>query len=257
MLSRRSPPALSMGTTGINPDSSVSPSGVLYEDLWYTSDSSIEWKPSLSPMKATSRWTSRGQQPEPDLHGRDGRSRTDRPWFARWRGPFAPFVPPPIGRQKCLIRFRNSKHNQRKNKQTNQQQQTNKNYENQHSNKCRAARLGHCFPGMATDPVVYLTGSTAFRSTIIRSISNNTGTSNGGVFDAGSVTYVTWGNSAASQLPITWLFHGTITNGSPVYLDCAWSGSEAGIASACNATLQQHGPQRQSHHPGRLAGNLG
>jgi hypothetical protein len=33
------------------------------------------------------------------------------------------------------------------------------------------------------------------------------------------------------------VFHGNIS-GNPVYLDCAWSGSEAGIASACNTTLK-------------------
>ena len=87
------------------------------------------------------------------------------------------------------------------------------------------------------DPVVYLTGSTAFRSTIMTAILNNTGTNNGGVFDTGSVTYVTYGNSVRHQLPTIAAVHGTI-NGSPVYLDCAWSGSEAGIASACNTSLQ-------------------
>jgi hypothetical protein len=86
------------------------------------------------------------------------------------------------------------------------------------------------------DPVVYVTGSTAFRSTAMTAILNNTGTNNGGVFDVGSVTYVTYGNSVATSCNFA-AVHGTI-GGSPVYLDCAWSGSEAGIASACNASLQ-------------------
>ena len=86
------------------------------------------------------------------------------------------------------------------------------------------------------DPVVYLTGSTAFRSTIMTAILNNTGTNNGGVFDTGTVTYVTYGNSVPTSCNFA-AVHGNI-NGSPVYLDCAWSGSEAGIASACNTSLQ-------------------
>ncbi len=86
------------------------------------------------------------------------------------------------------------------------------------------------------DPVVYLTGSTAFRSTIMTAILNNTGTNNGGVFDTGSVTYVTYGNSVPTSCNFA-AVHGTV-NGSPVFLDCAWSGSEAGIASACNTALQ-------------------
>ena len=88
------------------------------------------------------------------------------------------------------------------------------------------------------DPVVYLTGSTAFRSTVDTALLNNTGTNNGGVFDSGSVTYVTYGN--ANPLSANYLVvHGTINNGAtPLYLDVAWSGSEAGIASVCNTTLK-------------------
>jgi len=88
----------------------------------------------------------------------------------------------------------------------------------------------------SADPVVYLTGSTAFRSTIDTALLNNTGTNNGGVFDSGTVTYVAYGN--ANQLSANYLVvHGNI-NGSPTYIDVAWSGSEAGIASACNTTLK-------------------
>jgi hypothetical protein len=96
--------------------------------------------------------------------------------------------------------------------------------------------MGIVSQAMATDPVVYLTGSTAFRSTVFSSLSDNTGTSNS-VFQAGTITYGTWGNSSASGANYM-VFHGTLTNGQAVYIDCAWSGSEAGIASACNTTLQ-------------------
>ncbi len=82
---------------------------------------------------------------------------------------------------------------------------------------------------------VYLTGSTAFRSTVYAALENNNGTNNGGIFDAGTVTSVTFGNSTAGSANYM-LFSGNIA-GSPVYINCAWSGSEAGIASACNTTL--------------------
>jgi len=85
------------------------------------------------------------------------------------------------------------------------------------------------------DQVVYLTGSTAFRSTVEATLANNSGTNSGGLFDAGTVTMETWGNSSASGANYM-IFHGTV-NGTPVYVNCAWSGSEAGIASACNTTL--------------------
>src|SRR5271157_1395025 len=85
------------------------------------------------------------------------------------------------------------------------------------------------------DPTVYLTGSTAFRSTTYASLVNNNGTNNGGIFDPGTIIYGTWGSASASGATYM-VFHGNI-NGAGVYVDCAWSGSEAGIASACNATL--------------------
>ncbi|HEV2436184.1 MAG TPA: hypothetical protein VG077_09300 [Verrucomicrobiae bacterium] len=88
---------------------------------------------------------------------------------------------------------------------------------------------------LATDPVVYLTGSTAFRSTVFKALVDNTDGPTNALFDAGSVTYGTWGNSSAGSANYM-VFHGTIS-GQGVYVDCAWSGSEAGIASACNTTL--------------------
>ena len=84
------------------------------------------------------------------------------------------------------------------------------------------------------DPVVYLTGSTAFRSTVFSALSSGAGPGAGGVFDS-APTYATFGNSSASGANYM-VFHGNISS-SPVYIDCAWSGSEAGIASVCNATL--------------------
>ncbi len=86
------------------------------------------------------------------------------------------------------------------------------------------------------DPVVYLTGSTAFRSTAFLALSASTPTNSpNNVFDSNTVSYVTYGNSAAKSANYQ-IFHGNI-GGSGVYIDCRWSGSEAGIASACNATL--------------------
>ena len=81
----------------------------------------------------------------------------------------------------------------------------------------------------SADNVVYLTGSTAFRSTVYTAL-HTAGT----VFD-GAVTEAEFGSSQSGANYM--LFHGNI-NGTPTYIDCAWSGSEAGIASAANVTLQ-------------------
>lgn len=83
--------------------------------------------------------------------------------------------------------------------------------------------------------VVYLTGSTAFRSVVYNSL-NTSGA--GGVFDsAPSIT--TYGKGPAPSNGATWmLFHGNI-NGVETYIDCLWSGSEAGIASTASATPSQ------------------
>jgi len=77
---------------------------------------------------------------------------------------------------------------------------------------------------------VYLTGSTAFRSTLYAALS---GTS---VFDA-PPSLVTYGSATASKANYM-VFHGTINSTNDVYINCAWSGSEAGIASAANTTLK-------------------
>lgn len=99
---------------------------------------------------------------------------------------------------------------------------------------CALIALG-AFSRASADNVVYLTGSTAFRSTVWTALHNNSGTNSGGVFDAGTVTEAEFGSSQSGANYM--LFHGNI-NGTPTYIDCAWSGSEAGIASAANVTIQ-------------------
>lgn len=86
----------------------------------------------------------------------------------------------------------------------------------------------------SADNVVYLTGSTAFRSVVYQVLHNNSGDTNA-VFDGGTVTEAEFGSSQAGANYM--LFHGNI-NGTPTYINCAWSGSEAGIASAANVTIQ-------------------
>lgn len=86
----------------------------------------------------------------------------------------------------------------------------------------------------SADPVVYLTGSTAFRSTVYAALNSGAGPSAGGVFDS-QPSAATYGNTAANGANYM-IFHGNIS-GSPVYINCAWSGSEAGIASAAQTTL--------------------
>src|SRR5690348_1773850 len=91
--------------------------------------------------------------------------------------------------------------------------------------------LGVVAQASAADNVVYLTGSTAFRSTVYHAL-----TTAGYVFDTNTV--VTEAEFGSSQSGANYmLFHGVI-GGTPTYIDCAWSGSEAGIASACGSTLK-------------------
>src|SRR5215472_9428901 len=84
----------------------------------------------------------------------------------------------------------------------------------------------------SADNVVYLTGSTAFRGTLYNVLHTA-----GSVFD-GAVTEAEFGSSQSGANYM--LFHGNI-NGTPTYIDCAWSGSEAGIASASNVTIDNDG----------------
>ena len=87
----------------------------------------------------------------------------------------------------------------------------------------------------AAQNVVYLTGSTAFRGTVYNALHTP-----GTVFDASpAITEVEFGGSSASGANYM-LFFGNI-NGSPTYVNCAWSGSEAGIASASNVTIDNDG----------------
>jgi hypothetical protein len=83
----------------------------------------------------------------------------------------------------------------------------------------------------SADNVVYLTGSTAFRSTVYNVLAGTN------VFDA-APTYVSRKGSGSSASYM--LFHGDI-NGTPTYINCVWSGSEAGIASVANVTIDNDG----------------
>lgn len=84
----------------------------------------------------------------------------------------------------------------------------------------------------SADNVVYVTGSTAFRGTVYNALHTA-----GVVFD-GAVTEAEFGSSQSGANYM--LFHGNI-NGTPTYINCAWSGSEAGIASASNVTIDNDG----------------
>ena len=84
----------------------------------------------------------------------------------------------------------------------------------------------------SADNVVYLTGSTAFRGTVYNALHTP-----GTVFD-GAVTEAEFGASQSGANYM--LFHGNI-NGTPTYINCAWSGSEAGVASASNVTIDNDG----------------
>lgn len=83
--------------------------------------------------------------------------------------------------------------------------------------------------------VVYVTGATAFRSTVYQAL--NTA---GVVFDSGStITRATRDGSSASGANYM-LFRGLI-GGTDTYINCAWSGSEAGIASVADVTIDNDG----------------
>jgi len=85
----------------------------------------------------------------------------------------------------------------------------------------------------SADQVVYVTGSTAFRGTAYTAF-----TTPGLIFD-GAVTEAERGGSSQSGANYM-IFHGNI-NGVPTYIDCAWSGSNAGIASVCNVAVDNDG----------------
>jgi hypothetical protein len=93
----------------------------------------------------------------------------------------------------------------------------------------------------SADNVVYLTGSTAFRTAAFNTLDSAAGPAAGGVFDipgttvgghvAPAITLAAFGASHANGDNGGYmLFHGNI-GGTATYIDCAWSGSEAGIAN--------------------------
>jgi hypothetical protein len=84
------------------------------------------------------------------------------------------------------------------------------------------------------DQVVYVTGSTAFRSTAYNAL--NTA---GIIFDGAVTRVATRGGSSPSGANFM-LFHGNI-NTTPTYINCAWSGANAGIASVCNVAIDNDG----------------
>src|SRR5579859_6761897 len=84
--------------------------------------------------------------------------------------------------------------------------------------------------------VVYLTGSTAYRSQVFASL-NTFGA--GGVWDAAPAITTYLGSGTPPDSGATYmLFHGTI-NTVDTYVDCLWSGSEAGLACVASATPSQ------------------
>src|SRR5882724_7694953 len=79
---------------------------------------------------------------------------------------------------------------------------------------------------------IYFTGSTAFRGNSFNVLS--TSTAGGGVWDA-APQIATRGNATASK-GTDMLFHGNIS-GVETFISCHWSGSEAGLASVANTTV--------------------
>jgi hypothetical protein len=86
----------------------------------------------------------------------------------------------------------------------------------------------------AANPVIYLTGSTAARTTI-----GNAMLATGQIFDsgtAGTIVSPSPNNSASGSLVV---FEGKI-NGTTVDIDCSFTGSEAGIAAVAGQPLTQN-----------------
>jgi hypothetical protein len=78
--------------------------------------------------------------------------------------------------------------------------------------------------------VVYVTGSTAFRTNFKNACASEAGPGAGGVFDTGKETFT---QSVGSSQIAYW---GKI-NGTPYIIDCDFTGSEAGIASLVDKTI--------------------
>jgi len=89
----------------------------------------------------------------------------------------------------------------------------------------------------SADQVVYLTGSTAFRSTIFTVLTDNLGN---GVFDAGTEVQTAARGPGSGNGATYMLFHGNVA-GVPTYVDCSWNGSDAGMGSVLNITVDNDG----------------
>lgn len=85
----------------------------------------------------------------------------------------------------------------------------------------------------ASNPVVYLTGSTAARSVIFAAA-----TTSGQIFTGGGTVISTGSNNTGSGAN-TIVYEGNISGVGTVDLDCSFTGSEAGIAAVAGQTLNQ------------------
>lgn len=88
--------------------------------------------------------------------------------------------------------------------------------------------MGASYEASAAE-TIYLTGSTAFRGNMWTALSDT------GFWDGGTVQIATRKGSTLSGSSYM-LFHGT-KSGVEYYVSCAWSGSEAGIASVAGVTI--------------------
>ena len=85
----------------------------------------------------------------------------------------------------------------------------------------------------ATNPVVYINGSTAARAFFY-----SAATTAGQIFDSGHTGYPKVVSPSNSNSANTIVYEGYI-NGTLVDIDCSWTGSEAGIASTAGQSLNQ------------------
>jgi hypothetical protein len=86
----------------------------------------------------------------------------------------------------------------------------------------------------SADNTIYLTGSTAFRSTVFTAL-----TTAGTIFDAAPDFQAEDGGSAINKVNYM-LFHGNI-GGVATYIDCSWNGSDAGMACIAGVTIDNDG----------------
>jgi hypothetical protein len=99
-----------------------------------------------------------------------------------------------------------------------------------------AAALGLSMAGLCNAGTVYMTGSTAMRSTVYSALTNA-----GTVFQAAPAVTVYQGGSTGNNAGNGgnyMAFSGTLVGGSgTTVLDCHWTGSEDGILGVCSNTL--------------------